>query len=121
MNECQEGETDKGLYKRELGEVCQTCGMKEASRGELSRVERWFRSGEMGDVWRAKGRGQKARFLVRDMEGAWAGQNVYMSCDLRYGTGERQETRDKRDRKRKGREKKYENWCLGVYMEPKVW
>ena len=44
-----------------------------------------------------------------------------MSCDLRYGTGERQETRDKRDRKRKGREKKYEKkWCLGVYMEPKV-
>lgn len=75
----------------------------------------------MGDVWRAKGRGQKARFLVRDMEGAGAGQNVYMSCELRYGTGERQETRDKKDRKRKGREKKYEKWCLGVYMEPKVW
>lgn len=56
--------------------------------------------------------------------GTWrggTGQNVYMSCDLRYGTGERQETRDKRDRKRKGREKKYEKWCLGVYMEPKVW
>lgn len=57
-----------------------------------------------GEIWWAKGRGQKARFLVRDMEGG-AGQNVYMSCDLRYGTGERQETRDKRDRKRKGRGK----------------
>lgn len=53
-----------------------------------------------------KGQRTEGKVFGQGHGGGGAGQNVYMSCDLRYG--DRRETRDKREERQKTKRKRKE-------------